>query len=348
MSQMYKESGVDIAAGNKASSLAAAAAKATFASRNGKIGMPVDLPGGFAGLLDFGEFYLVQCCDTVGTKIDLAEQEDSFEGLGDDLLAMVADDAICVGAEVVSITNTFETKSIIPEQIGVMMESLKNACIKQKIVIAGGEIAEVGPKVSGTSWGADAVGIVAKDRVLTGAKVQAGDAIIALKEHGFRCNGFSLVRKVLADHPHLSESIAQAALRPSILYHNAVLAVMGRYGETKQNPLTGVAHITGGGIPGNIRRILKHNKLGAKLTNLFTPCAEMLQIQQAANIPQKELYEVFNCGNGMLLTCNPEDANGVIETLQQNGVEAQIAGEVVAEKMITIESSDHATISYEY
>jgi len=102
----YQESGVDITLGDSASNIAFNYAKSTFEKRKGMIGEAFCEDGSFAGLLDFGYFFIAQCCDTVGTKIDLAEKVNNFAGLGSDLLAMVADDAVCIGAETVSITNT--------------------------------------------------------------------------------------------------------------------------------------------------------------------------------------------------------------------------------------------------
>jgi phosphoribosylformylglycinamidine cyclo-ligase len=346
MSESYKKSGVDIAAGDAASALAARAARSTFAGRNGKMGQPVDLPGGFAGVLDFGDFYLVQCCDTVGTKIDLCRMTGDYSELGLDLLAMVADDAACLGAEVVSITNTFETDSIDSEKIGIMMDSLASACREQNIVIAGGEIAEVGSKIQGTSWGADAVGIVQKDRVLTGEKIQPGDSIISLQETGFRCNGYSLVRRIIHEHFQNDIELIKKCQSGSTVYHAAVLDVCGRYGEEQKATLHGIAHITGGGIPGNLWRILKKKGLGANLPHLFSPSEEMLLLADRAKIPASELYEVWNGGNGMLLVCPVSETEQIIGILQKRGVAAQCAGEVTDSEKIVLSGWNGETIVY--
>ncbi|QQS59016.1 hypothetical protein IPN35_05530 [Candidatus Peregrinibacteria bacterium] len=345
MSQSYKDAGVDIVAGDSASRLAATAAKTTFSGRVGKIGAPVDLPGGFAGMLDFGDFYLVQCCDTVGTKIDLAEQVGDFSGLGFDLLAMVADDAVCLGAEVVSLTNTFETGAINSEEIGAMMNSLAVACRDQNIVIAGGEIAEVGKKVNGTSWGADAVGIVEKNKVITGEKVRAGDAIIALKETGFRCNGYSLVRKILKEIS-ADSSLLQKCVRPSTVYHSAVLSLCGRYREPAKISVSGIAHITGGGISGNLFRILK-NGCGAKLNSLFFPPEEMIFLAEKGGVNTREFYQVWNGGNGMLLVIPQEEAKYAVTLLGENGVSAQICGEITDSGKIELLAWNEEQIIYE-
>lgn len=328
MSEAYKNAGVDIAAGDAASSAAGKAAKTTFAGRTGKIGEPVSIPGGFAGILDFGEYYVVQCCDTVGTKIDLAEKTQDFSGLGYDLLAMVADDAACLGAEVVSITNTFETKTIDSEKIEAMMNSLAKACCEQKIVIAGGEIAEVGEKINGTSWGADAIGVVQKDRIITGEKIEKGNIVIALKETSFRCNGYSLVRKILAEHAPQNTDLMRRCAAPSTIYHDALLHILGRFDEERKVELTGVAHITGGGIPGNIVRILRQKKLGVRLTNLFPLSSEMAELATMGGVAAREIYQVWNAGNGMMVSCCQKDAEKILSLFAEKGIDAQIAGEI--------------------
>lgn len=345
MSQSYKNAGVDISAGDAASRLAAAAAKTTFAGRAGKIGAPVDLPGGFAGVLDFGDFYLVQCCDTVGTKIDLVQQTGDFSGMGYDLLAMVADDAVCLGAEVVSLTNTFETGSIDAEKIGAMMNSLAEACREQNIVIAGGEIAEVGAKVQGTSWGADAIGIVEKEKVITGERVRAGDVLLALQENGFRCNGYSLVRKILKEIS-AEKSLVEQCIRPSTVYHSAVLALCGRYGQPSTVSISGIAHITGGGIPGNVFRILK-NGLGAKFHTLFSPPEEMIVLAQQGNVSTQELYEVWNGGNGMILALPEQEVAKALSLLRTMNVSAQVCGEVTNSGNIDLVAWNGEQVLYE-
>ena len=344
MSEAYKRAGVDIAAGDAASSAAGKAAKTTFAGRKGKIGEPVNLPGGFAGVLDFGEYYVVQCCDTVGTKIDLAEKTGDFSGLGYDLLAMVADDAACLGAEVVSITNTFETKKIDAKNIEAMMNSLAKACCEQNIVIAGGEIAEVGEKIQGTSWGADAIGVVKKDRIITGENIAEGDTVIALQETSFRCNGYSLVRKILREHAPENADLYKRCAAPSTVYHSAVLSVLGRFDEARKVELTGIAHITGGGIPGNINRILRKEHLGVRLDALFPLSPEMHELATLGNIPLREVYQVWNGGNGMLVTCHPSDAETVLSLFTQSGVKAQRAGEITASGVVEIQTSNEVLV----
>ena len=343
----YAEAGVNIELGDESSRIAYSAAKATFPVRKGMIGEPLIQDGGFAGALDMGDFYLVMGDDGVGTKMDVAIQADRFETLGEDLLAMVIDDAICVGAEVITMTNTIDANKVNPLQIGKMMEGLKNACIKQKVTIAGGEIAELGESVKDLIWNATALGIVEKEKLITTKKVQAGDQVIALKSNLLRSNGFSLVRYILKNHFgekwHLEKftdgrTWGEVVLTPSKLYHHAVLELIGRFKKARKVDVHGIAHITGGGIPGNINRILKANQLGVELTDLWAPQDPVLQLQKFGAVQDREAYQTWNMGNGMVLVVAPEDVAKTLEILTQNDIQAKVCGKVIPEPKIRFTS----------
>ncbi len=340
----YQEAGVDICAGDEASRIAYQCALKTFASRSGMMGEPLALEGGFAGALDFGEFLMVMNCDGVGTKIDIALETKNFEGLGDDLLAMTVDDAICVGAEVIAITNTVDTNRVRAEEIRALMESLSSACIREKVVIPGGEIAELGNTLSKTIWNSTAIGIVEKEKYITGENILPGDTVISLKEEGFRANGFSLVRHIIKENGILfsdscpfapEKTWGSVLLTPAKIYHSPILSILGRYKMPAKVNIKGIAHITGGGIAGNFSRILKKKHLGAYLPNIFDMPQIMKELQKLGNVSDEELYKVWNGGNGMLLVVSPQDAEKVVVLLKDQGVEAQIAGEITAEPVIT-------------
>jgi phosphoribosylformylglycinamidine cyclo-ligase len=338
----YKKAGVDIEAGDSASKIAYSYAKSTFASRKGMIGEPVTDEGSYAGLIDMGEFYIVQCDDGVGTKTEIAENIGKFDTLGYDLLAMVCDDAICMGAETISISNTIDTNKVDAFIIEELMKGLAKACIEQKIIIPGGEIAEVGKSVNGNIWNATAVGVLEKDKVITGGDIQPGDKIITLKEKGFRSNGFSLVRYILEqkfgkevyrmDSP-FNKIWGEALLEPSTLYSAELLKLTGRFGEKRKINIKGISHITGGGIAGNFRRILKDKKLGAKFDDIFAPSEMVKEIQKLGNVAEAEAYKTWNMGNGMMLVVNPVDAEKVLRLLN---IDAKIAGEITNNGVIEI------------
>lgn len=343
MTRLYKQSGVDITMGDKCSALAYEAAKKTFAGRQGMFGEPVQMDGGFTGALDFGDFFLVQNSDGVGSKIAIADAVGKYDTLGYDLLAMVADDAVCVGAETVAITNTIDTNKVTEKVIGPLMEGLKKACIEQKVVVPGGEIAEMPTLVTGNTWNASAVGIVEKKKFITGKDVVPGDKIIGLRSRGFRSNGFSLVRHVLNkafgakwhrrsfDKKH---TWGEVTLTPSIIYSNALLELLGRYKQKRVCDIKALAHVTGGGIPGNITRVLGNN--GAFLDNLWAPHDVMLRLQEMGKVSDKEAYEVWNMGTGMILIS--DEFPKIEKVMDKHGIQARIIGEVTKERDVRLVS----------
>ena len=331
----YKESGVDVALGDRCSKAAYAAARGTFSGRAGMIGKPVTDEGGFAGLLDMGDFYLVQNDDGVGTKIEVAEKMRKFDTLGYDLMAMVADDAICLGAEVISITNTLDSPGLDAEMVEGLMTGLQKAALEQKIVVPGGELAELGGALNGNVWNATAVGIVAKDKVINGASIQAGDAIIGLKSDGIRSNGMSLARLILKEN--LGENWVEekfdskrtwgeVILTPSRIYHSAILNIIGRYGASKTHSIKGIVHNTGGGIRGNLPRLLKKHGLGAKLDSLIQPHAFMLKLMELGQVSIEEAYKTWNMGVGMMMVTEVESADALVKMLLEEGIESQVMG----------------------
>jgi phosphoribosylformylglycinamidine cyclo-ligase len=342
----YAQAGVNINIGDQTSQIAYEGAKATFSARQGMIGEPVQEDGGFAGLLDMGDYYLVQGDDGIGTKSQIAEAVNKFDTLGYDLLAMVCDDAICTGAETISITNTLDINKVDPVMMTELMKGLTAACQQQKIVIPGGEIAELGNLVNGGVWNATAVGVVKKDRVINGASVEVGDSVISLYEPGFRSNGFSLVRYILEQNlgkqayqekavfDGVEQSWGEAVLTPSTIYQGAILNLIGRFHETPKVNVKGIVHITGGGIPGNVNRILKRTGLGVNLSDLWEPSSVVQAVQKLGNVSNEESYKTWNMGNGMMLIVNPKDADTVIKSLAADQIKAKVAGTVTADSGI--------------
>ena len=335
-SKKYAQAGVNISAGDAASSLAGKLAATTFAGRNGKIGKPIKIPGGFAGALDFGKFYLIICDDGTGTKMVVAEAMRKFDTIGYDLAAMVADDAVCLGAEVISISNTLDCSKVDKKVIGELLKGLAKACLEQKIVIPGGEIAEVGKTVNSLVWNATAIGIVEKNKLIDGSKIRPGDTVITLKENGLRSNGFSLARCILQKkfgknwpkRKFGKKTWGELLLTPSKIYHSAILALVGRFGKKSSVKVKGVAHITGGGIAGNLPRIFRNKKLGAYLPNLWQPAKWVKELIQIGKVSEAESREIWNLGNGMLIVVAPKDTAKTLKILKKNKISAKIAGEI--------------------
>lgn len=333
----YKEAGVDIDLGDKCSRIAYRAAMNTFKGRQGMIGEPVKDEGGFSGMLDMGDFYLVQNDDGVGTKIQIAEAIGKYDTLGYDLLAMVVDDAICVGAEPISVSNTLDVNKVNEEKIAGLMAGLEKACLEHKIVIPGGEIAELGNAVNGYLWNATVVGVVEKHKLINGSNIQAGDKIIGLKSDGFRSNGFSLVRHILKgkfgenwpnEKYDENQTWGEITLIPSKIYCSAIMDLHGRYGEEAKAELKSVVHVTGGGIQGNLERVMKyHPHLKADLHNLPEPHEVMKRLIELGDLSEEEAYRTWNMGVGMILISNDEEK--ITEICSQHGIKTSVIGQVV-------------------
>jgi phosphoribosylformylglycinamidine cyclo-ligase len=350
----YKDSGVDIEGGNEASRTAYAHAKKTFAGRSGKIGQPLSDDGGFAGLLDMGDFYLVQNDDGTGSKMELAVAMGKFDTIGADLVAMVADDAVCTGAEVISLSNTLDVGKIDQKMIDTLLGGLSKACLEQSIVMPGGEIAEVPGAVTSPVWNATSIGVVSKDRVIDTGLIQDGDVIIALKSAVARSNGFSLIRKILADAHgkdwHSTEwkdgtTWGEVMLTPSIIYHSALLSLLGRHGEDRKVAVKGVAHITGGGIAENLKRTLKKSGCGAVLTDLFEPHDALKDLIELGPVEIDEAYRTWNMGNGMLVVVSKDDKDVSLKLLELAEITAKVAGSVIANGEVEVTSFSGSILS---
>lgn len=345
----YKESGVNVEAGDRASVAAYKEAMRTFAARKGMIGMPVAEKGGFGGMLDMGDHYLVVTSDGTGSKMSLALALKKYDSLGFDLTAMVSDDMICTGAETVAIANTFDVPQVYPLEIEGFMKGLAEACAAQRIVIPAGEIAEVPSATKETVWNATAIGIVAKDRVIDPVSVTPGDVVVALRDTVARSNGFSLVRHVLGsahgdDWPHVEwkggKTWGEIFLAPSVIYSGALLTLLGRFGEERKVAVKALAHITGGGIPSKLARILRKSGRGAALTGLFPPHDALKDLITLGKIPTEEAYRTWHMGQGMLMVVGKADVDQSIALLAKSGIEAKVAGEIVAEPQITLTAYD--------
>jgi phosphoribosylformylglycinamidine cyclo-ligase len=343
----YEESGVNITEGDNCSRIAYEAAKKTFTSRSGQIGQPVILDGGFAGVLDMGDFYLVQGDDGIGTKSLIAEAMNKYDTLGYDLLGTVADDAVCLGAEVISITNTVDTNKVDSSQIKPMMNGLSSACQEHSIIIPGGEIAELSIMLNNTIWNATAVGVVKKEKLITGSTLTAGDTIIGISADNFLSNGFSLVRHILHSQSDdwvneiYSDQITwgEVTLKPSTIYHSLIMYLHGRFEEEPRVNLKAIVHVTGGGLPGNILRPLRSQKLGCTLSSLPKPYAPMLKLQEIGNVTDEEAYKTWHMGVGMALFT--DEPNKCLDLISSQGFSAQVIGKVTGQPSLSITSQGH-------
>ncbi len=346
---MQKKSGVDINLGNRSSEIAYGYAIKTFPNRQGKQGaVGSKTNGGFSNLLLFGNQRIGIGSDGIGTKAELAERTGIYHTLGYDLVAMVADDLVAVGFEPTNLSNVIDVDFLDPEIIEHLMKGLSEACNFSGITITGGEIAELGNRISGYgekmhfNWSSTAIGVL-PDQLkegIDGSKVKPGQLVFSLKSRGFRSNGFSSVRRIMqerfGDLWHLekydtTQTWGEVLLTPSLIYAPYIteLVKMGV-------DLTGVAHITGGGIFDNFHRVLKVNKLGAQLDHLYEPLPFMKKVQEIGNISNEDAYLWWNMGNGMLFIADEQYQTDILQKAQQMQYECRVAGKVSAESTIQV------------
>ena len=347
---MGKSSGLDIDLGNRCSQIAYGWAKKTFANREPGTGNPLmNVDGGFANVMDFGGVKIGMSSDGIGTKIELAERTGIYHTLGFDLIAMVADDLAANGLETVNLSNILDVDFLDAQIVDELMRGLHDAANFAQITITGGEIAELGDRIGGWgdrmhfNWGATGIGILPEGQhIIDGSQIETGDLVVALKSRGFRSNGFSLIRRIMqerfGDEWHNqpydgSMTWGEKLLTPSLIF-SPLIAALRKAGSE----IHGIAHITGGGLPDNLQRILKPRYLGAALTDLFEPLEVMLKLQELGQVEDEKAYRLWNMGNGMVLIVPPAEADSVIRKAMEDEYQAKICGVITAQTKITIHS----------
>ncbi len=330
----YKAAGVDIAAGNALVKKIGPAAKAS--TRTGVMGGI----GGFGGLFDlqacgYTDPVLVAGTDGVGTKLLLAQKTGLHGGIGQDLVAMCVNDIVVQGAEPLFFLDYAATGALDVDQMAEVIAGVAQACTASGCALIGGETAEM-PGLYGPGHydlAGFCVGAVERDRILTGATIADGDLIYGLKSSGVHSNGFSLVRRLLEasaidlDAPAPGEtrkSWAEALMEPTQLYVKACLDLH------KAGLVTGLAHITGGGLLENIPRVLPNglcahiDAANWALPPLFAALAKM------GGLSGRDLARTFNCGIGMAVIIRPGHADAVHQHCSAHGFEPVLLGTVAA------------------
>lgn len=359
-SNVYALAGVDVDVEAEASRILYEASKRTFENRKGLIGEIITPFDDFAGLkmiavenLPKGSF-LSMGFDGAGTKVEIAQRVGKHDTIAFDLFAMVCDDALIRGGEPVLVGSNLDLRSLGTDNrfLPIIHELSKGyvaAAKEANVAVINGEIAQMGSLMGGYGdfpyhWGAACVWFGRKEKLLTGMEIKAGDAVVVLQEKGFRANGWSLVRKVFKDAhgekwhtvKHEGSTLGLLALTPSVIYSRFVVGLHGGFDMEGTCEIHGVAHITGGGVPEKMMRVLRRSKLGARLTNLFKPPEIMSYCQKVGKVPDHDAYRAWNMGQGMaIITPEPDK---VIAAAQAYGIGAQIAGEITSQPMIRITS----------
>mgnify|MGYP000065637782 FL=1 len=330
-SASYKAAGVDITAGYRAVELMKKHVQRT--ERPGVLGGL----GGFGGLFlpdlaGMKEPVLVSGTDGVGTKLKIAFLLGKHDTVGIDCVAMCVNDIVCSGAEPLFFLDYIACGRNVPERIAEIVAGVAEGCVQAGAALIGGETAEMPGFYPEDEYdlAGFAVGIVDKARILDSSAMREGDALIALPSSGVHSNGFSLVRRVFEVEggaleryePELGRTLGEALLEPTRIYVKPVLALL------RSARVSAISHITGGGFYENVPRALAPG-LTARIekAKLKTPPLFSL-IARAGEIPERDMYNTFNMGVGMLAAVAAEDADAAVRCLRENGVEAYVCGEV--------------------
>ena len=314
MSQLtYKDSGVDIDAGNESVRLIKNFVRATY--RPEVLG---DL-GGFGGLFalkNYDEPILVSGTDGVGTKLKIAFMMNKHDTIGQDAVAMCVNDILVQGAEPLFFLDYLAVGKLNPAQVAEIVRGVAEACKVSGCALIGGETAEMSGFYSAGEYdiAGFAVGVVEKKNLITPAHVKAGDVLIGLPSSGLHSNGFSLVRKIVFERmgftvdekiSELGKTIGEELLTPTRLYPSTCLPLIKKFGEK----IHGLVHVTGGGFYDNIPRALPEG-LGATIDADSWRVPKIFKLlQEWGNVPSREMYRTFNCGIGMILIVDAEIAD---------------------------------------
>ena len=331
-SESYKKAGVDVTAGYKAAELMKSHITKTMTSG------ALSGIGGFGGLFELDmtgikKPVLVSGTDGVGTKLKIAFLMNKHNTVGIDCVAMCVNDIICCGAKPQFFLDYIAVGKNYPEKIAEIVSGVAEGCVQSGCALIGGETAEMPGfyPVDEYDLAGFSVGVVDKDKILQPDTQKAGDVLIALKSSGVHSNGFSLVRNVftvneqnLARHfSDLGTTLGDCLLTPTKIYVKAVMSLLD---EVK---VKSISHITGGGFYENIPRSLPKN-LAAKIERNAVQVLPIFDlIARTGNIPERDMFNTFNMGVGMIVSVDKNDADKALQILNASGEEAYILGELV-------------------
>ena len=326
----YRESGVDLEAADRLVAQIGPAVQETWGDR------VVGGFGGFAAGIRIPSGYqqpvLMMSTDGVGTKIELARATGRFDGLGFDLVAMCVDDLAAVGAQPLAFTDYLAVGSLRPERERALIESVAAACSTAGCALLGGETAEHPGAMANDAFdlAGAALGIVEAGREITGASIRPGDLVVGVESPNLRSNGFSLIRAVLGDidlgSPFDQErSIGEALLEPSVIYAPAALDAVA----TEQ--VRGLAHITGGALPGNIPRILPTDCGVLIDPTTWTVPPVFRYVQDLGSIADDEMFRAFNMGVGFVAVVAGQKTDEVQGAFASHGHPSWVIGEVTTD-----------------
>ena len=324
-SSPYQSSGVDTTAGDRAVELMKAAVTKSHSSR------VIGGVGGFAGLYDasfltsYAAPVLATSTDGVGTKVAIAQAMDVHDTIGYDLVGMVVDDIVVVGATPLFMTDYIACGRVVPERIAAIVRGIAEAATSCGVSLVGGETAEhpglLGPDEYDVAGAA--TGVVEADQMLDPSKVCAGDAVIAMASSGLHSNGFSLVRKIVSDQgwdlqstrPEFSRELGVELLEPTTLYTSAILELMAAH----PGALRMLSHVTGGGIAQNLSRVIPRGRAIDVDRSTWSPPVVMKVLADAGGVTLGQVEDTWNMGVGMVAVVDAAHAAAVTASLHKSG-----------------------------
>lgn len=329
----YQKAGVDLAVADEAVERLKPLAKRTL--------RPEVLSGlgGFGGLFELNQSkyknpVLVSGTDGVGTKLKLAFELDSHETIGIDLVAMCVNDILVQGAEPLFFLDYLACGKLFPQKVEAVVKGISEGCLQSGCALLGGETAEMPGmyKTAEYDLAGFAVGAVEREKLIDGSKIEAGNVLLGLASSGVHSNGFSLVHKILAENsqsinstlPDTAETIGEALLTPTRIYVKSILKLL------EAVDVRGMSHITGGGLPGNVLRMLPENTVAEIEKSSWPDLPIFSFLRKESGLPDEELFPVFNMGIGFVI-CIPESAEKIAkEILEQNGETVYRIGQIVS------------------
>ncbi|MGH7830092.1 MAG: phosphoribosylformylglycinamidine cyclo-ligase [Candidatus Binatia bacterium] len=328
----YKKAGVDVSAANRL-----VRRIAPIASKTARPGLLAGV-GGFSALFDlhsrrYRHPVLVSSTDGVGTKLKIAFMMDVHDTVGIDLVAMGVNDILTQGAEPLFFLDYFATGRLKPETALKVIRGIAKGCREAGCALIGGETAEMPSFYSNGEYdlAGFAVGVVERDRIPRPASIVPGDRLIGLPSNGLHSNGFSLARRVLLEVKRfklddriaeLGGALGEELLRPTRIYAAAIRDLF------RHHRLKGIAHITGGGIPGNLPRVLPQGRRAWIDRRSWTAPPIFDLIQRSGRIARSEMDRTFNNGLGMILVVGKKDVEGVERSLKRMGEKYSVIGEI--------------------
>jgi phosphoribosylformylglycinamidine cyclo-ligase len=336
MGTTYADAGVDMDAEGDAIDAIVSEVKRTLLLRKGKTGESLTGIGHFAGLIRISRSRAIALsADGVGSKIIIAELLEKYDTIGIDLVAMNANDIICVGAEPLTLVDYLAMEKPDPGITREIAKGLVRGAETAGASISGGELATLPEVIKGLDLAGLMIGVVDIDKVVTGERIAPGDVVVALESSGIHSNGLTLARKVLLErydvHTNLDGMvIGDELLRPTKIYVREVMEALRR-AEVK-----GLANITGGGL-GNLTRITKH---GFRIDQLPETPPIFKLIQREGQVSEFEMYRTFNMGVGFCIVVSRKDVEDVISACEKYGTKAWELGKIVAGEGVRIKGKD--------